>query len=211
MRQVRAAAANPFNGRKSFTKKHPLYFDGEETLKICLGNLALTVPPGLRDAVGVAVDGMPAIAGTFTDGHLRLDADIRDLDNRLLLKISDGQLRVATTSWDVTWIGQRLTVRSDKGQIVVDMTLDAENGEVEISAGTFTTNHLRFRIGRHALGGGFQAVDNGLVLCNGTLDGGGISLGTPMKGFASVFDRDRVAYAYGAPPAPLGAFRAKTK
>jgi hypothetical protein len=206
VRLVQQANASPHNGARQFTSGHDLYFSSNESFALVLGNLALVAEPGGRQLCGLTVDGAVALGARIVDGHLRLDLNIRDLDNRPLLLVLDGVLRFALANWDVTYTGRTIRVRSGMGQVVLEMLIDAETSTITVTTADVSLNHVRIQVGKRAPLGGLSFPDTDIELASFTISGGAVSVGALRPGFwgISVLDGPR---AYAAPPAPVGSFR----
>lgn len=195
--------ASPFNSGRTFTKGHHLYYEPNKPLELRLGSVSF-VPGDASHSVGISVDGAFALGvGITKDGHPVIDLDIRDLDNRCLFRVIGGQFRAATTNWDVSFVGTRLTVRRAFRQIALSIRLDAPAGVVDVERGEFATNHVRFRIGASAPLGGFEAPDMEIELAGIAYEGGGFAFGVTDPGRAQ-FHARHPRRAYGAPAVRLG-------
>jgi hypothetical protein len=207
VRLVEEANAHPFNGAQQFTRGHELFFSSNKTLTFMLGDdTRLRTDPDGSQACGVTVDGDVALGGRIIDGHLRLDLDIRDLDNRPLLVVRDGILRFALANWDVTYTGKKIKVRSGMGKIVMELVVDADTSTVTVATADVALHHVRIQIGR-------AAPNRGLWLPNGengmaglTFDGGSVIIGAMRPGYGG-FMFSGWPRAFGAPTAAVGSFR----
>lgn len=199
---VKRANANPFNASASFSKAHGLYFDGEHAA-LDFGNLRLEAVGVVDDdrAAAVIVDGAIVLGARITGGHLRLDMNVRDADNRTLLSINDGWLRVATENWDVEFVGNELLVRRENRVIFSRIELDPPH-RVSIDRGSFYFNHVPIRVGSDASFGGLQIAERNFAQL--TLQDGSITVEAQRVGYPTgVFLRDSPRH-YGSPSAPTG-------
>lgn len=115
---VRRADMKPYNRAKPLGAKHPTYFEGP-TLNIDLGSFRFIGSTEVAETTVIEVDGEPILKVRFEeDGIISLDLTIRDADNRPVLIIRRGELRHATTTWDVTFEAQKLIVRRGPGDII---------------------------------------------------------------------------------------------
>jgi hypothetical protein len=207
VRLVQEWNAQPFNGPRQFTKGHELYFSSNESLTFMLGDdtRIMTDPEGSQ-ACGITVDGDIALGGRIVDGHLRLDLDIRDLDNRPVLVVRDGVLRLAIANWDVTYTGKTIRVRSGMGEVALEMVVNADTSTITVATADVALHHVRIQIGRAALNRGLWLPNADAGLSGLTFEGGSVVLGTPRSGFLGIPFSDWPR-AYGSAPAPVGSFR----
>lgn len=194
--------AAPFNGVRSFTAAHPLYFRPSQPLILVLGNVVIQSDPDrFRAKVGLVVDGTAAFAvGLAPDGHPIVELDIRDLDNRPLLRVAAGEMRTATANWDVEFRGTRLVVRRDRGDVVIDVRIDAPKGEVVVESADFALHHVRMKIGRQSDGGGFDLPDTHNGVSQAYMRGAGIAVDELASDMHTAFRIIGTRRAYGAPP-----------
>lgn len=159
---VRRADKNPYNRAKSIGAKHPTYFEGP-TLNIDLGSVRFIGSTEVPEATVIEVDGEPVLRVRFEeDGIISIDLTIRDADNRPVLIIRRGELRHATTTWDVTFQAQKLTVRRGPGDIILSLQLSAPD-RIVIERAEIWTSGILIRIGGACLdpGGGIEVANNG--------------------------------------------------
>lgn len=198
--------AHPFSAGREFTKGHPLYFTPGSAPQLMLGNLGFRAPT-TNSTIGVSVDNCFALGvGISSTGQPVIDIDVRDLNDRSILRVAHGELRAATRNWDVRFEGTRLRVQQSARRTAIDLRFDAPNGTIEVVRGDFSLHHARILIGTAAPSGGFELPDSSNGISNMTLEGGGISIGNSPS--APALARMKTARAFGAPPVPSGsAFR----
>lgn len=203
---VRAADAAPFNVGAKLTAGHPLYFRGAAA-RVLLGNAALGTKPvdgvGGEYACGIIVDGAVAVGFRFSDGHLRLDLELRDINNRTMIRIVDGELRLAVSNWDVKFEGRKLQIRSGAGQIMLEMVLNAPD-EVHITAAKTYFNHVPIFAGKYAALGGLEVWE--FVIADLTIENGSIVIGEPRRGYPTGMILADGRRHYGAPPPRADSF-----
>lgn len=84
--------------------------------------------------VGVLLRGKPILGLRKSDeGRWELTGSLRDPSGRHTITFENDQVIVSRGSWDVTFEGTKLTVRSGLGEIVAEMVFDAESRTVELT------------------------------------------------------------------------------
>lgn len=200
---VREASRDPFNGRRRFTRTHPLFFDPAKPLVLRVGTL--TIKPGeVGSMVGLVVDGDMAMGVGLSDiGHPTVELDLRDLDDRVIIRAVRGELRLATTPWDITWEGRTITIRRGQRQFLLRLTLDPDDNQVVVETADIALHHVRIRMGAAADGGGLTDPDDNASVSGGILQGGGFQYGLQPAPYRPVFVTEHPRRAYGTPPAPM--------
>jgi hypothetical protein len=204
---VLAANEDPYNRRNALTTGTDLYFSDNRVITFDLGAFRMTTAPNSLQNVGIVIDGAVALGASITDGHLRLDMNFRDLNNKLLLLVTDGVLRFANRNWDITYIGTKIQIRRGNRDVVLDMDVDAETSTITVNTADFALNHIRVHIGSRAKGRGLWLPNGQNIMTGFSYVGGTVIVGAGRQGFGGFAFSDWPR-AYGAPPAPVGAFRA---
>ncbi|WP_152627488.1 hypothetical protein [Streptacidiphilus melanogenes] len=110
---VQAANREPFNRSRGVTDPYGLHFSGGRCEMLLGGNRFLSEG---RRLVPMLVNNQEPIAFDFNnDGHLELNASIPDRSGEVALLIVANEIVLATTAWDITFIGTRLTLRHGPG------------------------------------------------------------------------------------------------
>jgi len=205
---VVAANANPHNGVNEFSAGHELYFSSNQAVTFDLGNVQMSTSPESLQSVGIIIDGAVALGARIVDGHLRLDLNFRDLNNKPLLQVADGVLRFANRSWDITYVGKNIKIRRANRDVVLDMHVDASASRVTIKTADFALNGVRVHVGKRAWGHGIWFPNSEHLFADVAAIGTAIIIDASRQGFGgpafSGWPR-----AYGSPPAPVGSFRAR--
>lgn len=181
-RQVAEANAAPYNTGEAFTAGHPLFFDPAEGLRLRLGNVTFEAVGNGAPMVGVSVDSDFALGVALTDtGHPVVSMDIRDAADAPRLLVREGFLRIATSNWDVDFVGTRLLLRNALRKVAIDVHLNGPDGLVDVRSANFWLHHVPVRAGRQATGGGFELPAIRAKLHNLKFKGSGVSIGGPAR------------------------------
>ena len=141
---VRNANADPLNLRTGKTSPLKLHYTGN-AFGFRLGKTRF-IPPSFNEGESLyplIVDGHPLIYLKYVDGHLLLNIFLYNECNELVLRIEDNELVHSSDVWDITFVGQSLTMRSEPRSIHVVLTFDVPN-EVVVERGIFYMNGIRF-------------------------------------------------------------------
>lgn len=139
--------------------------------------------------IAVMVDDTPIVGFSFEDGRLLLMVQLFNEANELLLQIAESELVYSTSPWDVEFVGRRLTVRHDPGDIFVSMILEPPT-RVVVDRGRLWRNGVELQISPSALQvGGMTMSDCGMTGCdigvavgeNGLAATTGIALPSPFR------------------------------
>lgn len=195
---VRQANASPYNVGRHLSSEHSLYFSGDEFF-IGFGNMRIMMLDGV--SCGLVVDGALVFGAEITDGRLRLTANLRDINNRTLVRIDDGHLRIGTSAWDATVEGPTITLRDGHGSIAAQLELHPPT-HIEVTTAKFFFNGVRVEAGRAAKSGGLDFPYPQVGLADLAVSGA-ISVGCHRPEFNSLFLIPDSPRAYGAPPASL--------
>jgi HNH endonuclease len=157
------AKANPHNLKTGFTTPHAFYFGGTSPT-VQLGPVTFTMERD--DFAPFVVDGLPLIGFRFEDGHPLLQLYVFDENNKLVLKIVDSELVHSVALWDFEFVGATLTLRPQKGEIMLAVRLAPNENLVEVSRGTLRYNKVEIEI-----------WPEGVVVLNGPYGfGGGLNI-----------------------------------
>lgn len=122
---VERANANPHNVGLGVTTPYGLHFGGAEPAEMIIGGNRFT-STGV-DMFPIVVDDTPLVAFTRSEGELRLHLNLWDCYNQPRLMIKDNVLIGRTDSWDMSYVGQVLTLRDGPGNISLRIRLEAPN------------------------------------------------------------------------------------
>jgi hypothetical protein len=169
IQRVLQSNARPFNTNRAVGATHQLDADALN-FEIALGSLVLR--SGVLDGqrTGLMVDGAHVIGATIERGHLNLSLDIRDAQNRPILRVTNGELRTSTTIWDVTFEGNRLEVRGGKRKILIALLIDPQK-RLTVESASFHNQFVKLLIGHQAPNGGVYLPNDETGLSNASLDG----------------------------------------
>lgn len=199
IRIVERHNAEPFNSRRRATPKRALYYDATEAPTLRLGDMEIRPDSERRENLGISVHGSVAFGVRFTqDGLPSLEADIRDMTNKPLLRITRGELRFAVSNWDVTFEGQILRVQSRARSYVLEVLFDPEANTVHILRGDFALHLERILIGADSSTGGVTIPHSHMAMNGIALVGGGIAIGKEAPGFRGIVEFPRtMGQAFG--------------
>lgn len=120
---VAKAAASPKAKEVGFS--HGPFDLGSDVPEVVLGNIAIRNTPVL-----IRVDGdelLSVRAPEVEGGPFRLSAYLTDGRGRLQLAIVDNEWQSPTSNWDVSLVGQRITIRSGVRDIALVLRSDPPN------------------------------------------------------------------------------------
>ena len=148
---IRERNATPFNASRSLTG--PYNLESSRSLKLEFGTCHQITSSLVDDAteLGVLVNGRAYLSCHKENGWLTFSAVVTDDDGVELLVVKRGELVASTQSWDITYVGSNLTVRSGLGGIVLEVVLT--NQELNVKRGAFVDKRDR---------SGFLATPTGL-------------------------------------------------
>jgi len=140
---VRRADLDPINRRIGASAAHPLHYSGN-TCSASIGGCDFTVAKLADDEVlaPVVIDCLPVILFRLENGNLLLSLYVFDPDNSPLLIIRDNELRFSTDSWDIEFVGRRMTIRQARGDFLLDVVFEVPD-RVVIERGVFQFNGIR--------------------------------------------------------------------
>lgn len=132
---VRKANANPYNGRRDFTTKHQIFFDGDH-IRFNIGtNIFDSYLEDGKKFSAIIAGGDHFASFIKEDDALLLNLEIRDAVLNPILSIRNGEVLVSTGVQDITMEGLHLTM-TPKFSIKPVKIHFLENG-VNISSGFF--------------------------------------------------------------------------
>lgn len=205
---VRQADRAPFNSGKLLSSGHELYFSGDD-FDLDLGNLNVHWDHGLKNGVAVSVDGAPFIGVSFVNGLTLFSLDLRDRDNRTLVKVTKGVLRYCPSNWDIIFEGTLLSIRTGHGSVVFEMKLCPPNC-IKIIRADMWLNGVNLGIGKSTELGGLDIRNISFSMSNFRIEGAGVALElgdfqSPRLG-QTMFRAVEIPRFYGGPVPPIGAF-----
>lgn len=204
---VRAANSSPYNKNRLLSSGHGLYFPGKD-FDLDLGNLRIHWDEVLTKGVAVAIDGDPYIGVSFVEGQVLFNLDLRDCNNRTLIKVSNGVLRCCPSAWDIIFEGRQLSIRSGSGSIVFEMELLPPN-RIAIRRADMWLNGVNLAIGKSTEHGGLEVRNLKTSMANFRLEGANTAfelgeLGNPDGSVA--FRAEGIPRFFGGPVPAVGSF-----
>ena len=107
--QVQKADANPFNAQHGVTAPYGLSFSPQEEITMGIGSNEFR---SRADLVPIVIDDNPVVLFRRVDDELLFSLDLRDVNNFPAVSIEENQLVASIGHWDITFVGQVLTVRN---------------------------------------------------------------------------------------------------
>lgn len=143
---VLEADKNPNNLRTGVTNKRVLYYSGDE-VKIILGNTDFILKDeGLGNfLVLINLFDKPLINVTIKENEILLNIILYDDKGNIVLAIVDNELVVSTSSWDIEFVGTRLTIRAKANNIFIEIKFITPN-IVHFIRGKIYSNNITFKI-----------------------------------------------------------------
>jgi HNH endonuclease. len=132
LEEVRRANADPFNVQRGITAPYGLRFSAQQ-IDFVLGSCQFTSMGGPTFAP-IMIDDQPMIAFQEHDGDVGLYMMDFDDYNYPILMIENNILRVGLNTWDATFSGQELTLRSGPGDIKAQIKFEPPNRVVIVRA-----------------------------------------------------------------------------
>lgn len=133
--EVRRCNENPINLQNDKSAKYNLYFSGTNS-EIWVGSNSLVSEYLSDDSElnAIIVDGLPLIQMKVVDQHLLLNLTFFDEENNVTAQIVENELIYSTSPWDIELIGTTLTIREQRGKILLRIEFNPPN-KIVISSG----------------------------------------------------------------------------
>lgn len=112
--QVSAANDSPFNRGRGITAPYGLHFGGAAAVSMNIGTDSFRSTSHLFPIV---IDNWPVVAFIRDGSEIGLWLDLVDELNLPRVIIRNNELVMRSDAWDITFEGQRLTVRDDRGRV----------------------------------------------------------------------------------------------
>lgn len=144
---VAAANKDPCNLKVGFSKSHFLHYFGD-SVRLAIADSCFSFD-GLSDGAFFAplvVDGLVVVGFRVEDGRLFLHFIAFDEMNVPVVQVVDNELIYSSSSWDVEWVGRKLTIREGHGKILIQLVFEPPN-VIRISKGRILFNGLEILIG----------------------------------------------------------------
>lgn len=193
---IQAADSDPHNLREGASPPHQLHFSGNQCEVLLGGNTFVANWEGVAgEMIPVMIDGEAIIGFRSENGNLLLSCNIYDEQNQLNLQIIDNQMVYTMAPWDIQFVGQTLTLREQKKQILLSITFEPPHRLV-IEKARLLRNQIEVLIEPQYL-----LVCNNNILLSGSGFGNfriGLRLGKPPEDAASAgiafvdLNRDKV-------------------
>lgn len=130
---VRLANAKPFCLRNSSSSAYfyPLQPD-DIKIRIGTNHFFFDKSSATKEMIAISIASHPIVWFNFEDGHLLLSLSIYDKNDDLALSIRDNEMIYTAKSWDITFVGTTLTIRSGLGKITLVLDVSAEKRLISI-------------------------------------------------------------------------------
>lgn len=161
--RVRRANEKPHNANVRHTTGHPLYYNGDRAHIVAGGNHILVED----SASAVTIDGHSLIGFELVDGVLLLNVDLRGGDGSPVLLVVRNELVHATDLWDVTYEGNRLTLRRGPGDLLISIAFETSDHRVVVDQGLVAHNGVEILFDHNAL----CVLNNRIVLSANSVSG----------------------------------------
>jgi len=134
---VRAANDNPHNRRNGVSTPYDLHYTGS-ACRVRLGSMTFAADVGAAGAalIPVTIDENAPIWFAFEDGHYLLNAKLFDVNDQVILRITNNQLVYSVLPWDITFVGRTLILREAKRRILLEISFQLPN-EIVIDRAVF--------------------------------------------------------------------------
>ncbi len=145
--EVFKANENPFNLREGASTPYTLHYGGEP-FEIEVGSNTLCQESALGDGqavTAVCIDDVPLLGFQKKGEELSLVVQLFTPSNEMILQVVDNEMVYSTGTWDIEFVGQRLTIREAARRILVSVRFEPP-GRVVIERGQFTLNGIHIEV-----------------------------------------------------------------
>lgn len=144
---VLAANQNPYNLQTGVSKNHFLHYSGS-FVRLTLANSHFDFEnlPENTFFAPLVVDGVAIVGFRIENNRLLLQFIAFDERNVPIIQIVDNELVYSTSSWDVEWVRQKLTIREGHRKILLQLIFEPPN-VIKIVKGRILLNGLELLIG----------------------------------------------------------------
>ncbi|RTY68083.1 cell division protein [Pseudomonas veronii] len=144
--EVRRCNDNPINLQNEKSAKYNLYFSGTSA-EIWMGNNSFVSEYLSDDSElnAIIVDGLPLVQMKVIDQHLLLNLTFFDEENNVTAQIVENELIYSTSPWDIELVGTTLTIREQRGKILLRIEFNPPN-KIVISSGRLLKNGIEIII-----------------------------------------------------------------
>ncbi len=144
---VAQANDEPYNSRVGVSQNYLLHYAGTN-VHLTLGGSVFkyeNLPEGSGFAP-LVVDGLPIVAFDVQQGKLFLNFIAFDEFNKPIIQIIENELVYDTRQWDIEWVGQTLTIKEGKSEILLQLVFQPPT-DITISKGRILRNGIELLIG----------------------------------------------------------------
>lgn len=169
---------NPYCIVNKISSPYTIYFTNSGSYSIDIGTIHFTsnqVNDEISQLTPIMIDDMRLIQFVKIHDKLGLFINFFDTNNRLILKITNNELVYSVGQWDITFIGDTLTIKLDKNNLLCVLKFKTPNRIIITKANLFYN-------GKH-----IKTDENGIINKNVHLSGFtiesnvGIGIGTLPK------------------------------
>ena len=137
--------SNPINLRKGWSSDLELFFEGDKC-KVCLGNnFFYSNFKRFTYSIPIVIDGFPIIMFELIDGMLFFSIRLNNRANNLVLEIVRNELSYSVSPWDISLIGNTLTIRERLNDVFIRMRINLPN-EIVIDSAHIYFNGIELNI-----------------------------------------------------------------
>ena len=169
--RVREFNKSPMNLQKGETSRYPLLFEGD-SCNILIGNNLFMNHSQTSFFSAIMIDNVSILGFAFVEHRLLLSVSLYDEYNRPVLLVTEGWLTAVTTPWDITFIGDTLTIRDAPRKIRLEISFQPPC-TLRVRRGMFLCNGVALAVSEH----GVECLNTGQVLANCDFVSNGFGLG----------------------------------
>lgn len=136
VKDVINADKNPHNLKEGVSKSLLLNYSGNTDISFKFGKSILPYPdlPEGAMVIPIVIDDIPIISFTIKSGNLFINFLAFDETNELIFQIVENEVVYSTEQWDIEWISNRLTIRENKGAILLRLEFNPPNNITILNA-----------------------------------------------------------------------------
>lgn len=156
LKKLAAANIDPFNKRIGSTKNYPLHYDGT-TIKMILGNSEVSysnIENG-KFVIPLLIDNDALIYFNVEDDQIFVNLNMFNSNNDCVFQVIANEIIINLENWDVEWVGLKLTIRENLGNILLEIIFNVPS-EINITRAKIFRNGIEILIDS----GNFFLVNN---------------------------------------------------
>lgn len=144
---VKAADRNPFNLRMGNSTSYPLHYSGDRC-QINVGSCSFVShrTSERKNLRLIVIDDVTVFGFQMDQGHLLLTLRMFDRNNKRVLEIVNNELIYSVSAWDISLVGQQLTIHAKKYSPIVKLFFQVPN-QINVVRAHFFFNGVEIVIG----------------------------------------------------------------